>query len=133
MRHVAGDDVVVNDQLLAWSTSTGQTGSEAIIDVKARDTITFNVNRPIDSRSRIEIDFEYFPATQKYTRNVYSGHSTGSFFKKALKFRVSYFNEGDDPQKILEAEGSLSEEELEIIREAGDDPLRLLADYPWRA
>jgi len=90
--------------------------------------ITFTNKQLITSESRIEIDFEYFPATQKYTRNVYSGLSTGSFFNKSLNFRVSYFNEGDDPQKILESEGSLSEEELDAIREAGDDPLAAYVD-----
>ena len=85
--------------------------------------IIFTNRQLITSESRIEVDFEYYPAAQKYTRNVYSGVSTGEMFDKTFDFRVSYYHEEDDPEKILEAEGILSEEELQIIRDAGDDPL----------
>ena len=85
--------------------------------------ISFTNRQLITSESRIEIDFEYFPATQRFTRNVYTGVSRAGFFDNALNLKVSYYDEGDDPQKILETEGSLTEEEIEKIRQAGDNPL----------
>jgi len=85
--------------------------------------IIFTNKQLITSESRIEVDFEYYPATQKYTRNVYSGVSAGKILDNTINFRVSYYHEEDDPAKILETEGNLSEEELEVIKGAGDDPL----------
>jgi len=86
--------------------------------------IIFTNKRLITSESRIEVDFEYYPAAQKYTRNVYSGISNGSFFSRKISYRISYYHEEDDPEKILEAEGILSEQEKKIIEDAGDDPLK---------
>jgi hypothetical protein len=85
--------------------------------------IIFTNRQLITSESRIEVDFEYYPAAQKYTRNVYSGVSTGKMFDNTFDFRISYYHEEDDPEKILESEGILSEEELQVIKTAGDDPL----------
>ena len=82
----------------------------------------------ITSESRIEVDFEYYPASQKYTRNVYTGISSGKMFDNTFTIRASYYHEEDDPQKILESEGILSEEELEVIKNAGDDPLAASVD-----
>jgi len=90
--------------------------------------ITFTNRQLITSESRIEIDFEYFPAQQRFTRNVYTGLSRAGFFDNKIKLRVSYFDEGDDPKKVLESEGNLSEEEIEKIRKAGDDPLAAYND-----
>jgi hypothetical protein len=90
--------------------------------------IIFTNRQLITSESRIEVDFEYYPATQKYTRNVYSGISAGKMFDNTFNFRVSYYHEEDDPKKILETEGILSEEELQVIKDAGDDPLAASVD-----
>jgi hypothetical protein len=90
--------------------------------------IIFTNRQLITSESRIEVDFEYYPATQKYTRNVYSGVSTGKMFDKTFDFRVSYYHEEDDPNKILESEGILSEDEIQVIKDAGDDPLSASID-----
>ena len=90
--------------------------------------IIFTNRQLITSESRIEVDFEYYPATQKYTRNVYSGISTGKMFDNTFNFKVSYYHEEDDPKKILESEGILSEEELQVIKDAGDDPLAASVD-----
>lgn len=84
--------------------------------------VTFTNRRLITSESRIEVDFEYYPATQKYTRNVYTGLTSGAFFGNSFTYRISYYHEEDDPDRILETEGILSEEEREIIKDAGDDP-----------
>ena len=90
--------------------------------------VIFTNRQLITSESRIEVDFEYYPAAQKYTRNVYSGVSTGKMFDKTFDFRISYYHEEDDPEKILESEGILSEEELQVIKDAGDDPLAASVD-----
>ena len=86
--------------------------------------ITFTTRRLITSESRIEIDFEYFPAIQKYNRNVYSGVAASSLLSDELKLNVRYYREADDPDQILQEGGGLTEEEKEIIRNAGDDPLK---------
>ncbi|TFG95415.1 MAG: hypothetical protein E4H13_13445, partial [Calditrichales bacterium] len=85
--------------------------------------IIFTTRQLITSESRIEVDFEYYPAAQKYTRNVYSGLSVGRALNNDLNFRISYYHESDDPEKILESEQILSEEEKQIIKDAGDDPM----------
>jgi hypothetical protein len=84
--------------------------------------ITFTNKRMITSESRIEIDFEYYPATQKYTRNVYSGTASWRIIKDKFKMSAKYYNENDDPEKVLEEEGILTQGEKDIIQQAGDDP-----------
>jgi len=98
-------------------------GNDYVIDY-ASSQVTFSNRRLITSESRIEIDFEYYPAVQKFTRNVYSAITSGSAFTDQLKYRVKYYQEEDDPEKILEQEGILTEEEKAIIAGAGDDPLK---------
>ncbi len=98
-------------------------GNDYVIEY-ANGQITFSNRRLITSESRIEVDFEYYPAVQKFTRNVYSAITSGSVLTNQLKYRVKYYHEEDDPEKILEQEGILSEEEKAIIAAAGDDPLR---------
>jgi hypothetical protein len=90
--------------------------------------IIFTNRQLITSESRIEVDFEYYPAAQQYTRNVYSGISAGNLFNNTFDFRVSYYHEEDDPEKILESEGILSEDELQVIKDAGDNPLAASID-----
>jgi len=84
--------------------------------------VTFTNKKLITSESRIEVDFEYYPALQKYTRNVYSGLTAGKLFDNNLKYVVKYYNESDDPDKLLEAEGILSDEEKDVLKNAGDHP-----------
>lgn len=84
--------------------------------------ITFTNRRLITSESRIEVDFEYYPALQKYTRNVYSGLTTGKLLNNNLKYSVKYYHESDDPDRLLEAEGILSDEEKDVLKNAGDNP-----------
>ena len=86
--------------------------------------LTFTNRRLVTSASRIEIDFEYYPAAQKYTRNIYSGVLGAPFSSGKLNFNAMYYQEEDDPDKILQAEGILDQSQKEIIRQAGDDPLQ---------
>ncbi len=101
--------------------------NDFIIDY-ATGQITFSNMRLITSESRIEVDFEYYPAVQKYTRNVYSGMTEGRLLNNNIGYKIKYFQEKDDPEKILEQEGLLTEEDIKIIREAGDDPLAAYTD-----
>ena len=84
--------------------------------------VTFTNRKLITSESRIEIDFEYYPALQKYTRNVYSGLTTGKLLNNNLSYVVKYYHESDDPERLLEAEGILTDEEMDSLKNAGDDP-----------
>jgi hypothetical protein len=86
--------------------------------------LTFTNRRLITSASRIELDFEYYPATQKYTRNIYSGILESTYSAGKLNFNAMYYQEEDDPDKILEAEGILDQSQKDIITQAGDDPLQ---------
>lgn len=90
--------------------------------------ITFTNGRLITSESRIEIDFEYYPASQEYTRNVYSGITKGSLSSNKFNYTVKYYHEADDPERLLEAEGVLSDEEKNILKNAGDDPYSAFTD-----
>ncbi|MEJ2053920.1 MAG: hypothetical protein P8X42_08380, partial [Calditrichaceae bacterium] len=85
--------------------------------------IIFTNNRLITSESRIEIDYEYFPADQKYNRNVYNGIFGTSISNNKLKFDALYYREADDPDQAIEQAGSIDEDEKALLKEAGDNPL----------
>jgi len=85
--------------------------------------VTFTNRRLITGESRIEIDFEYYPALQKYSRNVYSGLTTGNLGDNRFNFVVKYYREEDDPERLLEEEGILSDQEKSILENAGDEQL----------
>ncbi len=56
--------------------------------------ITFTPSHPIDSESRIEVDFEYSP--EAYPRNFYAGQLTFNNPEGWLKGNVTALQEGDD-------------------------------------
>lgn len=84
--------------------------------------ITFTNNRLITSESRIEIDFEYFPAIQKYNRNIYSARGGTRLAKDKLNIQFKYYRESDDPEQILEAGDAIDDLEKARLKQAGDDP-----------
>jgi len=86
--------------------------------------IRFTSHRLITSESRIEVDFEYYPATQKYNRNVYSALATSSWQDRKLNFRMQVYRETDDPRQVLEEGDGIDADEKTILRAAGDDPLQ---------
>ncbi|HEM48706.1 MAG TPA: hypothetical protein ENO27_00715, partial [Caldithrix sp.] len=85
--------------------------------------IIFTNNRLITSESRVEIDYEYFPADQKYNRNVYSGVFGTSLSANKIDFDVQYFREADDPDQAIEQGGVINKEDKELLKRAGDNPL----------
>jgi hypothetical protein len=100
--------------------------NDYVIDY-ASAQITFSNRRLVTSESRIEVDFEYYPASQKFTRNVYSAMTSGAGLSNRLNYRVKYYLEEDDPTKILEQQGILTDQDKAIIAGAGDDPLKAIS------
>jgi len=82
--------------------------------------VSFTNRRLISSESRIEIDFEYFPALQKFNRNAYGALAGGESLAGKLQYRASYYRESDNIKQVLGDANALNEEEKEILREAGD-------------
>jgi len=85
--------------------------------------IRFTSRRLITSASRIEVDFEYYPANQKYNRNVYSVLSENALYGNNLQLRLQAYRETDDPRQLLDAGDAVDADEKKILRGAGDDPL----------
>jgi len=83
--------------------------------------IVFTNNRLITSESRIEVDFEYFPAIQKFNRNALSGLAGGEWKEGNLSYRVSYYREQDNTDQVLGEGEALTDEERDVLRGAGDD------------
>lgn len=87
----------------------------------ANGQITFTNNRLVTSESRIEIDFEYFPAIQKYSRSALSGIFGGKLFENKLNYKVSYYQEKDNIDQAVGEEDDLTKDEKNILKLAGDD------------
>jgi hypothetical protein len=83
-------------------------------------TITFTPKRLITSASRISVDFEY--TDRRYARNFFGSGATTAVFNENLKISVQYLQEGDDQDAPIDF--ILSEEDKQIIANAGDDPLK---------
>ncbi len=80
-------------------------------------TITFTTKRLITSASRINVDFEY--TDRKFARNFFGAGSSGKFFNDKLRLKFQYMREGDDQDAPIDV--SLSEDDKNILRNAGDD------------
>ena len=83
-------------------------------------TITFTPQRLITSASRINVDFEY--TSQQYARTFFSGGAASSFFDDKLGIKFQFLQEGDNPNSPIDI--TLSEQDKQIIRDAGDDRLK---------
>ncbi|MFZ5981614.1 MAG: hypothetical protein ACOYVF_13380 [Candidatus Zixiibacteriota bacterium] len=78
--------------------------------------ITFNVTRLIDSRSRLEVDYE--PQATDYKGELYAA-SAGTKMKDSLFFlTVDILREGDDKNQPLT--GALSESDKNLLNAGGD-------------
>ena len=105
------EQVWLDGQLLQRGTNAAYT-----MDYPA-GTITFNVIHPIDSRRRIEIDYE--PQATDYRGELYSGGGGTVIGDSTVVVEVGWLREGDDRDQPLA--GELSENDREILAAAGDD------------
>ena len=78
--------------------------------------ITFNVNYPIDSRSRIEIDYE--PQSSTYKKELYAAGASAFTSDSTAFVGFQVIREGDDSEQSLF--GELTEAEKMMLSMAGD-------------
>jgi hypothetical protein len=86
----------------------------------ANATITFTPNRLITTLSRISVDFEY--TSRQYNRNFIGGGATTDLFDNKLNLKFQYIRESDDEDSPIDL--ILTEEDKQIIAEAGDDQFK---------
>ena len=79
-------------------------------------TVTFMPRILIDSRSRIEIDFE--PLTSDYEREIFEASGGAATEDSLLFFRIGFVREGDDRDRLKS--GELSNADLNILQNIGD-------------
>lgn len=91
-----------------------------IIDYNAGEII-FNSTFPITSEMRISVDYQF--TERNYTRFV--GFGGGQFESKHLNVGVSVYSENDAKNQPLQQ--NLSEEQIEILANAGDDASKMVA------
>lgn len=91
-----------------------------IIDYNAGEII-FNSTYPITSEMRVTVDYQF--SERNYSRLVaYGGTRIES---KKLSIGVSVYSENDAKNQPLQQ--NLSEEQVEILRDAGDDRTKMIA------
>jgi hypothetical protein len=83
-------------------------------------TITFTPKRLITNASRIAVDFEY--TDRKYSRNFFGSGAQTLIFNNKMKVAFQYLQEGDDQDAPIDF--ALTEEDRQILADAGDDPLK---------
>jgi len=94
--------------------------NDYIIDYNAGEII-FNSTYPITSEMRITVDYQY--SERNYSRLlVYGG---GQFESEKLKIGVSVYSENDSKNQPLQQ--NLSEEQVQILANAGDDRSLMVA------
>ncbi|PNQ75024.1 hypothetical protein C1T31_02490 [Hanstruepera neustonica] len=91
-----------------------------IIDYNAGEII-FNPTFPITSEMRITVDYQF--SERNYSRLVVFGG--GHYTSDKLKLGVSIYSENDSKNNPLQQ--NLSEEQVQILAEAGDDKSQMVA------
>ncbi|WP_191858644.1 hypothetical protein [Hanstruepera ponticola] len=91
-----------------------------IIDYNAGEII-FNATFPITSEMRITVDYQF--SERNYSRLVVFGG--GNYTSDKLKLGVSVYSENDSKNNPLQQ--NLSEEQVQILSEAGDDKSLMVA------
>ncbi|GGK23412.1 hypothetical protein GCM10007962_17020 [Yeosuana aromativorans] len=91
-----------------------------IIDYNAGEII-FNSTFPITSEMRITVDYQY--SERNYSRLV--AYGGGTFESDKLNFGVSVYSENDAKNQPLQQ--NLSEEQVQILSNAGDDRALMVA------
>jgi hypothetical protein len=96
--------------------------NQYVIDY-GRGTVTFTERVTITSDSEIVVEFQ--SGEDGYGRTTLTGGLTSPLAGGALTLRGSYFREADDPDDPVR--GVITEEDKDILAEAGDDPLAAVA------
>ncbi|APY10698.1 hypothetical protein BWZ22_05340 [Seonamhaeicola sp. S2-3] len=91
-----------------------------IIDYNAGEII-FNSTYPITSEMRITVDYQY--SERNYSRFV--AYGGGNLKSEKLKIGVSVFSESDAKNQPLQQ--NLSDEQIQILANAGDDSSQMVA------
>jgi hypothetical protein len=86
--------------------------------------ITFTPRRPIDSRTRIEIDYE--PLITDYQREIYDLSAGVTTSDSTLYFRAGYILEGDNKDRLKS--GELSSGDQIMLQSIGDSTAHDLKD-----
>ncbi|WP_067144883.1 hypothetical protein [Pseudotamlana agarivorans] len=97
-----------------------------IIDYNAGEII-FNPTFPITSEMRITIDYQF--SERNYTRFV--GYGGGRYASKKFSLGVSIYSENDAKNQPLQQ--NLSEDQVEILAQAGNDQTKMVAPSESRA
>lgn len=91
-----------------------------IIDYNAGEII-FNATFPITSEMRITVDYQF--SDRNYSRLI--AYGGGRYESDKLKLGVSVYNENDSKNQPLQQ--NLSEEQVQILADAGDDQSKMIA------
>ncbi len=91
-----------------------------IIDYNAGEII-FNSTYPITSEMRITVDYQF--SERNYSRLV--AYGGGAFKREKLSIGVSVYSENDSKNQPLQQ--NLSESQVEILSNAGDDKTQMVA------
>jgi hypothetical protein len=97
--------------------------NDYVIDYAA-GTIEFTPQRLITSESEIIVDFEY--SDERYVKNLYMARMSQQFAGRTVSLSGFFFSESD--QKNDPIGFSFSDEDLDALRNAGDDPSRAWID-----
>ena len=89
--------------------------NDYVIDYNAGE-VKFNTTYPITSNMRISIEYQY--TDRSYTRFI--GYGGARYSHKGFEAGITVYSESDAKNQPLQQ--SLSEEQIEILKQAGDDP-----------
>ena len=93
--------------------------NDYVIDY-ANASVTFKTRRIITATSRIFVEFEY--SDRKYPRSFWAANGAAKMFSGKLFLTASYAMEDDNQNSPIDF--SLTPEDLQIIENAGNDPLK---------
>ena len=90
--------------------------------------LSFTSRRLITSENRIEIDFEYSSAVQRYGRTFLEAGSSARNMGGRVSYDLRVFREWDDTGNLLEDDAPLTDAEEAALAIAGDNPLAATVD-----